>query len=145
MGAIVVKCDQCNALFHLKCTAMPVHMGIKYFTSRVTYTSEQCVQTKTDVYDDVLKLLNDQGGNGQTSDDVMDERGAGAGAGGGAGAGPPVNKHAYRENRDSFGLTEKFVESTDELRTQMNTLSQKINNENNGRKPKLYSSLEIDR
>ena len=98
---------------------MPVHIGIKYFTSRVTYTYEDCVQEKTEGYDDVLKLLKDQGESDQrsglTCDDVTNERG------------------------DGVALIEQMAISINEIRTQMNTLNQKIDNENKNRKQKFYS------
>lgn len=61
MGTAVVKCDNCSSLFHVKCTRMPLHIAVKYFTSRVTYTCEVCVKNKTEGYEEVAKLLNELG------------------------------------------------------------------------------------
>lgn len=44
-----VKCGQCNKYVHLKCSRMPVYMAIRHL-SRVQYTCQTYMETKTDNY-----------------------------------------------------------------------------------------------
>lgn len=106
---------------------MPTHLGINYFSSIITYNCQTCVQTKTDGYDEVLELLSAQ------EDDVNEVEGVAVGG------------FAHQQNRDSFALVENLADSVDELRNQMNTLTQKMNNGDNSGKQIVCTSLSIDR
>lgn len=130
--AAVVKCDQCGGLYHLKCTKMPTHMLIKYFTSRVTYSCGDCVKTKTEEYEDILNFVNDLTGG---SDDVSS-------------ISPPTTEPVAPNVSDSVLsdphlLINSMVKSIDELRAEMKCLTMKMNSQNNSEnkssKQKLYS------
>lgn len=119
-----VKCDQCKELFHLKCTKMPTHTMIKYFTTRVSYACKKCVIKTTDGYEDIENLVIELGtGSTLTSDDVT------------------VHNKVTTEPAvgDSFGMFNKLAENINELRAEVNSLAQKMNPENKYGKQKLYS------
>lgn len=54
---ICIKCDSCNEFFHHDCTKMPLYMCIKYLTTRITYTCENCVNQKTIGCSELMHLL----------------------------------------------------------------------------------------
>ncbi|KAK4314099.1 hypothetical protein Pmani_014588 [Petrolisthes manimaculis] len=86
---------------------MPTYMVIRYFTSRVSNTCEDCVKEKTDGYDDILNLVSELGTG--SSNDVTET------------TEPAVQQH-------SLGMITNLAKNIDELRTEMTNMAQKMNN-----------------
>ncbi|KAK3873530.1 hypothetical protein Pcinc_021497 [Petrolisthes cinctipes] len=45
-----IRCDQCKNLLHVSCTHLPCYTVIKYFTSRIQFTCENCVKLGIEEY-----------------------------------------------------------------------------------------------
>lgn len=119
-----VKCDQCKELFHLKCSKMPIHLLIKYFTSRITYNCEECVKANTEGYEEILGWVNDLGAGAQpTSDDVSKQ-----------------DKTTSTEQTTSHYQEpiSRLENSIAELRAEMHSLTQKVTTDG---KQKLFSHV----
>ncbi|KAK3849195.1 hypothetical protein Pcinc_044037 [Petrolisthes cinctipes] len=95
-------------------------MGIKYFTSRVTYTCDDCVKTKTDGYEDVLNLINSLGASENDADDVSTQHG------------------------EPAGQLDHLIKTVSDMKVQMDRLSNKLVNETQQHKSKSYSDAVRD-
>lgn len=115
METAAVKCDQCGSLFHVKCTGLPIHIAVKYFTSRITYMCEICVETKTEGYEEVVKLLSDLGvddsqAQGRGADDVTTGQGGG-----------------FLASSKDYDLVTDLVVGMKDLKMEMTKLQQRMN------------------
>ncbi|KAK3849275.1 hypothetical protein Pcinc_043962 [Petrolisthes cinctipes] len=95
-------------------------MGIKYFTSRITYTCDDCVKTKTDGYEDVLNLINSLGASENDADDVSTQHG------------------------EPAGQLDQLIKTVSDMKVQMDRLSNKLVNETQQHKSKSYSDALRD-
>ena len=117
---VAAKCEQCNELFHIQCTGMSVHMGIKYLSTRVTYSCKDCVKVKTDGYEEILKLIYSvSNNNSATSDDAS------------------VNT----PHGDQTGQINQLIRAVTDIRGQMDWITKKIGNETQQQRSNLYSDV----
>ena len=125
LATAAAKCDQCNELFHLKCTGMPAYMAIKYFTTRITYTCEECIKKKTDQYEEMLNWIRDLGVSCDSPNDDVNNQNT-------------VTTEPPNKASDYQSITNKLVESIEELRAEMHILAQKVSADS---EQKLYSHV----
>ncbi|KAK3882771.1 hypothetical protein Pcinc_004629 [Petrolisthes cinctipes] len=60
-----IRCDQCKNLLHVSCTQLPCYTVIKYFTSRIQFTCENCVKLGIEEYQTLVDWVEQNAGNGQ--------------------------------------------------------------------------------
>ncbi len=60
-----IRCDQCKSLLHISCTQLPCYTIIKYFTSRIQFTCENCVKIVIDEYRTLVDWVEHNAGNEQ--------------------------------------------------------------------------------
>ncbi len=118
LATAAVKCGQCDCLFHLDCTGMPDYMAIKYYTSRVLYTCENCVKSGSDNYQQLTDWIeNNRHTKGQSVNNIN-------------------NDEYGKQNQQLHDITTAIAE----LRSEVASLTRKTEAEN-GDKQKQQSKM----
>ncbi|KAK3871113.1 hypothetical protein Pcinc_023759 [Petrolisthes cinctipes] len=92
---------------------MPVHLTIKYFTTRITYTCEDCIKKKADQYQAWSNWFQDLGVSDDSPNDEVNNQNT-------------VKTEPPNKASDNQISTNKLVESIEELRAEMPILTQKV-------------------
>ncbi|KAK4299710.1 hypothetical protein Pmani_028026 [Petrolisthes manimaculis] len=69
VNTLAIRCDQCKNILHVSCTQLPSYTVIKYFTSRIQFTCENCVKLGIEEYHTLVDWLEQNVGNGQQTGD----------------------------------------------------------------------------